>query len=250
MPAGYQFVDFVRQHDPGHGGLIVYFRKEFKYKKIILPQLTTLEAVAIQFWVNGSTFILIAIYRPGSAQLSVLFFQELDSVLEQITVLGSNVLLMGDFNVHLERTDDPYSIRLGEVFETFQLVNHINEPTHVLGGTLDLVISSCDFPVTNIKIFPSGVMSDHSLITVETLIQTFRKITARHVRLWKSLDGNQLARAVLDSPVSGPFVFDFFQNVNTSETSMHWYDLFEFEPGYCNTRTRRLSLYSTLTSKG
>ncbi|ESO11913.1 hypothetical protein HELRODRAFT_167006 [Helobdella robusta] len=35
MPAGYQFVDFVRQHDPGHGGLIVYFRKEFKYKKDI-----------------------------------------------------------------------------------------------------------------------------------------------------------------------------------------------------------------------
>ncbi|ESN90773.1 hypothetical protein HELRODRAFT_182601 [Helobdella robusta] len=142
MPAGYQFVDFVRQHDPGLGGLIVYFRKEFKYKKIILPQLTTLEAVAIQFWVNGSTFILIVIYRPGSAQLSVLFFQELVSVLEQITVLGSNVLLMGDFNVHLERTDDPYFIRLGEVFETFQS--------------------------------------------------------------WKSLDGNQLARAVLDSPIFGP----------------------------------------------
>ncbi|ESO11735.1 hypothetical protein HELRODRAFT_166759 [Helobdella robusta] len=25
---GFQFVDYIREHDPGHGGLIVYFRKE------------------------------------------------------------------------------------------------------------------------------------------------------------------------------------------------------------------------------
>ncbi|ESO11892.1 hypothetical protein HELRODRAFT_166983 [Helobdella robusta] len=32
-PPGFQFVDYIREHDPGHGGLIVYFRKEFKHIK-------------------------------------------------------------------------------------------------------------------------------------------------------------------------------------------------------------------------
>ncbi|ESN96708.1 hypothetical protein HELRODRAFT_163804 [Helobdella robusta] len=41
MPPGYCYVDFVRQHDPGHGGLVIYFRKEFGCRKINLPSFVT-----------------------------------------------------------------------------------------------------------------------------------------------------------------------------------------------------------------
>lgn len=204
MPPGYRFVDYIRQHDPGHGGLIIYFRKEYKYKKLILPLFVTFEVVAVRLTVNGTTFILIAIYRPGSVQLTVSFYQELVSVLEYVTILDSNILLMGDFNVHVEKTEDPHSIRLGEILDTFQLVNHIKEPTHVLGGILDLVISSHNIPVTNVKIFPSGVISDHSFITVETSIKTTCKVFKKHVRSWRKVNDEQLTKAILDSPVSRP----------------------------------------------
>ncbi|ESO01780.1 hypothetical protein HELRODRAFT_160942 [Helobdella robusta] len=145
-PPGFQFVDYIREHDLGHGGLIVYFRKEFKYKKLTLPLISMFEAIAIRLSINKSVFILLALYRLDSAPITVLFYDEIVSILEYLTILNSNILLMDDFNLHVERTADPQSIRLKKIFDIFQLVNHVNVPTHILGGTLDLVVSSYDFP--------------------------------------------------------------------------------------------------------
>ncbi|ESO04039.1 hypothetical protein HELRODRAFT_173110 [Helobdella robusta] len=103
MPPGFWYVDYVRQHDLGHGGLIVYFRQDFGYKKFVLPIFVTFETIAIRFSINGYQFILLAIYRPDSMQISSLFFDELVSVLEYLTMLNANILMMGDFNVHVEK---------------------------------------------------------------------------------------------------------------------------------------------------
>ncbi|ESN90912.1 hypothetical protein HELRODRAFT_182503 [Helobdella robusta] len=204
MPPGYCYVDFVRQHDPGHGGLVIYFRKEFGCRKINLPSFVTFEVVAIRLVINKNQFILLGVYRPGSAQITVLFFDELVSVLEHITMLNANILLMGDFNVHIERKDDPNTIRLFEIFEVFQLVNHVNESTHLRGGTLDLVVSSVDFPIISTTVLPHGVFSDHSFITVETIIAKPCRIpTKRFVRSWKNIDEDRFVEAVLNSPLSG-----------------------------------------------
>ncbi|ESO06893.1 hypothetical protein HELRODRAFT_170928 [Helobdella robusta] len=166
MPPGFWYVDYVRQHDPGHGGLIVYFRKDFGYKKLVLPLFATFEAVSIRFSTSGYQFILLAIYRPGSAQISSLFFDELISVLEYVTMLNANILMMGDFNVHIERVNDIHTVRLNEILDAFQMISHVHEPTHEQGGILDLVISSSNFPILGVEIFPSGIFSDHGFVKV------------------------------------------------------------------------------------
>ncbi|ESO01118.1 hypothetical protein HELRODRAFT_175149 [Helobdella robusta] len=135
MPPGYKFVDYVRPHDPYHGGIIIYFKKEFIYKPVELPAVITFEAVAIKLRVNKSDFILLSIYRPGSVPPSPSFFSELANVLEVLSLLSDKIVVAGDFNVHMERKDDPNTVSLNEVFDCFQLVNRINEPTHELGGS-------------------------------------------------------------------------------------------------------------------
>ncbi|ESO11717.1 hypothetical protein HELRODRAFT_166735 [Helobdella robusta] len=151
IPSGYRYVDFLRLNDPRHGGIIVVFRSNFIYKLIELPVLTTFEAVAIKMVVNNKDFVLLALYRPGSAQVSSTFFDELIFVLENIIILSLNVMLVGDFNIHVEINKDRHTVNLIEVFEMFQLTNYINESTHVLGGTLDLVVTSHNFEITNIR---------------------------------------------------------------------------------------------------
>ncbi|ESN97297.1 hypothetical protein HELRODRAFT_184429 [Helobdella robusta] len=144
--------------------------------------------------------------RPGSVQITVLFFKELVSVLEHITLLKANILLMGDFIfiVHIEIINDENTIRLFEIFDVFQLVNHINESTQSGGGTLDLVVSSADFPIISTTVFPHGVFSDHSLITIKAIIAKPRRTTAkRFVRSWKKIDKDRFVEAVLNSPLSG-----------------------------------------------
>ncbi|ESO02899.1 hypothetical protein HELRODRAFT_174351 [Helobdella robusta] len=164
MSPGYQFVDRLRLHDPHHGGLIIFFRSIFRYKKITLPLVTAFEVLAVKLKINELDYILLAIYRPGSEQLTTSFFDELISVLECVTIISSRILLAGDFNIHTEKSNNPNVVNLREIFEMFQLINHIDEPTHILGGTLDLIVTSHNIAVSEAKVYPSGIYSDHGLV--------------------------------------------------------------------------------------
>ncbi|ESO02214.1 hypothetical protein HELRODRAFT_161457 [Helobdella robusta] len=166
MPPGYQFVDRLRSHDPHHGGLIIFFRSIFRYKKITLPLATAFEVLVVKLKINELDYILLAIYRPGSEQLTTSFFDELISVLECVTIISSRILLAGDFNIHMEKSNNPNVVNLREIFEMFQLINHIDEPSHILGGTLDLIVTSHNIAVSEAKVYPSGIYSDHGLVQV------------------------------------------------------------------------------------
>ena len=73
MPPNFSFVDYIRPHDPHHGGLIVYFKSLFKYVKFDLPTVKSFEAIIIKFFIHRLEIILLAIYRPGSVPPSTLF---------------------------------------------------------------------------------------------------------------------------------------------------------------------------------
>ncbi|ESO00492.1 hypothetical protein HELRODRAFT_175929 [Helobdella robusta] len=156
MPPGFSFVDFVRPHDPGHGGLVIYFRSDFK---------------------------------PGSEQTTSLFFEELIFILEFITMSEAHVVLMGDFNIHVKKKDSSFTLQLHEILDMFQLVNYVNQQTHVLGGTLDLVICSHDFPILDTEIDPCSIYSDHSYVGVRVALNQVRpKLVKACIRPWKDLN--------------------------------------------------------------
>ncbi|ESO12070.1 hypothetical protein HELRODRAFT_158479 [Helobdella robusta] len=71
-----------------------------------------------------------------------------------------DVVLMGDFNIHVEKIDDPRTISLLKIFDIFDLVNYVNGKTSSLSGTLDLIVSSCGFPVPEKTICPSEFFVD------------------------------------------------------------------------------------------
>ncbi|ESO08527.1 hypothetical protein HELRODRAFT_169388 [Helobdella robusta] len=98
------------------------------------------------WFIRKSLHCVIYSSRPGSEQLSGLFFKELISILENITVLSSRIILTGDFNVHVEKTNDSYAANFNDIFDNFQLINRVKAPTHLRGGTLDLIVTSEDFP--------------------------------------------------------------------------------------------------------
>jgi len=68
-----------------------------------------------------------------------LFFDELTSVFELLVLLNSRVIVGGDINIHVEDITDADGQRLASVFDVFDVQQHVIGPTHLLGGTLDLV---------------------------------------------------------------------------------------------------------------
>ncbi|ESO02329.1 hypothetical protein HELRODRAFT_161584 [Helobdella robusta] len=132
------------------------------------------------------------------------FFNELISVLEHIIMMNSNIILMGDFNVHVERMDDPHTIRLLEIFDMFDLVNHVKGKTHSHGGTLDLIVSSRSFFVAEISIHPSEVYSDHGCIVAKiTIPRPCGNFVKKLARSWKDLDEDQFKESILKSAIAG-----------------------------------------------
>ena len=50
-------------------------------------------------------------------------------------------MLLGDFNVHLDKNSDPEAVQFSSLLDSFGMQQHAEGPTHIRGHTLDLVIA-------------------------------------------------------------------------------------------------------------
>jgi len=73
--------------------------------------------------------IIAVIYRPRSAPVQQLFFDELGAVLEQLATYLAPVYIAGDFIIHLEHPDDPHSVQLCSLVNCFAASHGRHAPT-------------------------------------------------------------------------------------------------------------------------
>ncbi len=77
-------------------------------------------------------------------------------------IIKDKVIICGDFNIHVNKPDDPNTRKFMDILSQFNLVQHINEPTHKLGNTLDLIITRRTSILLNHKV--DFQISDHNNI--------------------------------------------------------------------------------------
>ena len=61
--------------------------------------------------------------------------------MEQLIIVPGNLLIVGDFNYHVDNTTSPETIKFNKILEMFNLQQHVNGPTHKKGHTLDLIMT-------------------------------------------------------------------------------------------------------------
>ena len=201
-PAGFRYIDEPRNEGRG-GGLVVYFREHFKAKRIdINIQVTSFEYVVISLTTPSGPVTVVAIYRPGSAVPDANFFSEFTSILETLATFNSQLIIMGDLNVHLEDAMDGDCIKTKQLMESFSLIQHVDAPTHSAGGILDVVITRSDCDINNLIVDPPTI-SDHGLITctVPYACPASPVFTSRRVRGWKKLDREEFRTVLSDGPL-------------------------------------------------
>ena len=113
----------------------------------------------------GSSLIrLCVIYR--STQVSskesynqtktVKFFDQFSDYLDNVLGKGGTPVICGDFNFHMEDSLDLVAQRFKTLYESKGFQQHVSAPTHVAGGTLDLVLTpknvTDNIRVTNLQI--------------------------------------------------------------------------------------------------
>ena len=101
-----------------------------------------------------------------------LFFEQFGEYLDTLQLKGGSPILCGDFNFHVEDALDSVAQRFLAVCSSRGFNQHVEQATHIAGGTLDLVLTRNNITdnicLKNLDIESStGTTSDHFLVSFE-----------------------------------------------------------------------------------
>ncbi|KAL5251958.1 hypothetical protein ACHWQZ_G014934 [Mnemiopsis leidyi] len=101
------------------------------------------------------------------------FMQEFDEYLDTLVGKSGSPIICGDFNFHVENNTNSTAINFISLCESKGFIQHIQSPTHISGGTLDLIFTlgniSDALPVLNTAVESNtGTLSDHYLVSFQT----------------------------------------------------------------------------------
>ena len=136
----YNFINFPRE---GRGvGIGILYNSSLR---ITLPKhIITSSMELVMFTIsrkNQQTIIICIIYRSPN-----LYFQNF--LIDFTTYISPNItcntIILGDFNIHVNKSNLSSSIDFQELLVNNQINQHIDFPTHTCGNTLDLIITKLD----------------------------------------------------------------------------------------------------------
>ena len=76
----------------------------------------------------------------------------------------SNIILMGDFSIHVGDEDDPEAMTFLDTVEALGLEQWVDEPTHRSDNILDLVVSGAEDKTKPVRGTTGGFISDHRIV--------------------------------------------------------------------------------------
>ncbi|XP_055956994.1 uncharacterized protein LOC130012904, partial [Patella vulgata] len=161
VPNGYSI---FHQPRPTRGGGVALIFKSSLGVTVQKPiKFTTFEYLHTIISVMNERLSVIVIYRPPSRDAETVsnFFSEFPSVLDKLACSGNRLLLLGDFNFHLQDLTDTNAVRFNDLLRAYSLCQHVSVPTHNRGNILDLVISrDCENLIHNVSV-SNNLISDH-----------------------------------------------------------------------------------------
>src|SRR6218665_393822 len=204
-PAGYSSRDNPDVGPAAGGGIVVFFKSSLRVTQVQLTLVPSLfEALCLSIATPRGPVTVLTVYRPSTTTLTLQFYEEFASVLEDLITRNNQLLILGDFNIHLEDSVSSNSLHFSQLLAQFGLHQHISEPTCSSGGWLDLVITSDEEQILNLHVQPPTI-SDHAFIKFVLPSIHMQPIHAiRRLRGWKAFDSQAFSSALRDSLLSIP----------------------------------------------
>src|SRR5882757_5198904 len=189
IPNGYSLLQIPRLSDKSGGGVAVIYRTFLKATIIQNQTFSSFESIGLKFTISNSSVDLYTIYRPPSSS-NTPFLSEFSNLLEDLISNPSEIIFLGDFNIHVDTPTESCSASFLTLLETYNLSQHIDFPTHIKGHTLDLLITRSESTaISNISDFDPCI-SDHHAITFDLMVpfHTRPSQTTKLIRSFKSIN--------------------------------------------------------------
>ena len=111
-------------------------------------------------------------------------------LLQGLSIYTGELVLMGDFNFLVENHENyQHAQQLLSLIDAFCLIQHVRQPTHLHGHTLDLIISRFSITIVHEVTVENPMISDHKSVIFKINMQrptlSIKKIK---YRIWKNFD--------------------------------------------------------------
>ena len=199
------------------GGVAVCFNKNLSVQPLDVTIPAHLEMMFFRLWTkhHGCTLLCVC-YRPqwqGAEPLQFLH-THLDRLLQQYSC--TSTIIVGDLNQHMVARS------FEELLTVYGLTNHVTFPTHILGGSLDPVIS--DLPEEAVTCRPLSAVgsSDHLAILSTIHVAALRDASMKRTNwLWGKADWEGFQDALRQNLWSDILKGDVDAQVNGFTSTIH-----------------------------
>ncbi|XP_072044964.1 uncharacterized protein [Amphiura filiformis] len=168
------------------GGICVILHKGYDFTSVT-HTFDTFECLELSISSSQRDALqLFVLYRPGSTSPSKLFFEEFSGLLESATLASGELVITGDFNIHMDDLDCQSMKLMSDILYSAGLKQHVTEPTHIRGHTLDLLITRDPQDSVSSVSVKRDLPSDHYAVMCDILLSrppaTKRVIKSRQLR--------------------------------------------------------------------
>ena len=167
MCNGYKISNVNRQGRCG-GDIALSYKQPMTIKIISKGVNRSVEYAIWDCNISNTAITVVGLYHPPHSDTNkcsdAMFLDDLAEFLEEVLTSYSNIIIAGDFNLHVDDKDNPDAQMFVDLLTAFGLQNHIDFPTHKSKHTLDLIISEC-ISHLEVKDSSSGqYLSDHTSV--------------------------------------------------------------------------------------
>ena len=117
---------------------------------------------------------IIRIYHPPPSMTNntsnAMFVDDLTELITKRVPNQQNAVILGDFNIHMDKLEDNGAITLNNTIEAIGLKQHISGPTHKVGNTLDLIFTKIMSELKTKTHSKHALISDHCIVSIEVNI--------------------------------------------------------------------------------
>ena len=174
-PVTHNFYHVPREERSG-GGVGIFVNKLYKVSIQNQYVANSFEHINVKISSNNKNIQVIVLYRPPNTNKRI-FLEEFSEFL-QLQNENKNILICGDFNIHLDEIENSYVKEFTELIECHDLENIVNEPTSLSNHIIDLVLQNKNNKIIkNIMIEPECDISPvHKLISFNINVWMTRPI--------------------------------------------------------------------------
>lgn len=212
---GMEVISNPRKYRSG-GGIAVIYKKCIDMKcNVNINKYKSFQIMETTLCTNVGLIRLVNIYRPPYSKKARFteahFLKEFEDYLKCLDGKDGRNIIVGDFNIHMEKTEDTYTRQFSDLLSLYSLKQKVPIiPTHNQGGTIDLIIVDDDLEdaVGKISVVDHGTNSDHFLVLCDIKTKTASRSVGDNIieyRDFKKIDVEAFKKDLRDSDINGDF---------------------------------------------